>query len=260
MPSRIFNAPVDKPSRERKTPLGLFDKTRRECWRIIDERYPEPKDKYTITKELIERIIKSGNKILDAGCGHRSIISDYVQVTRIGIDAVFEDVKRNKSIDFGICSNLEFLPLKDASVDIVLSNMVFEHMRNPDSVFAEFNRVLKKGGYLIFMTPNLFNIVTILNLMIPNRFHPSLANALTGSKKSDVFPTYYRTNSVGRLRKLLNRNGFEERELILYQPPPYAFVFSKAICKFTIRFYHFINRHDALSQLRGVIISRYQKD
>jgi ubiquinone/menaquinone biosynthesis C-methylase UbiE len=226
---------------------------------MIAERYPEPKDKSTLTKELVERTVAPGNKILDAGCGHRSILIDCVQATRIGIDSVFGDVKNNDSIDFGICSNLECLPLKDVSVDMIVSNMVFEHLRQPDVVFAEFHRVLKKGGHLIFMTPNIFNIVTILNRIIPNRLHPSIANALTGANESDVFPTYYRANSIGRLRKLLRCNGFEECELTLYQPPPYAFVFSKTICKFVIRFYRIINRKDVLRQLRGVIISRYRK-
>ena len=226
---------------------------------MIVERYPETRDKRAITRELVERTVIPGSKILDAGCGHRSILFDCPQATRIGIDSVFGDVKNNASIDFGICSNLENLPLKDVSVDMIVSNMVFEHLRQPGVVFSEFHRVLKKGGHLIFMTPNIFNIVTIINRMIPNRLHPGIANTLTGAKESDVFPTYYRANSIGRLRKLLHRNGFDERDLTLYQPPPYAFVFSKTICKVSIWFYHIINRHDALRQLRGVIIARYRK-
>ena len=181
------------------------------------------------------------------------------QATLIGIDAVFEYVIKNDPIDIGICSNLGYLPLKDASMDIVVSSMVFEHLRQPGSVFAEFNRVLKEGGNLIFMTPNIFSILTIINRMIPNRFHPSITNTLTGTKESDVFPTHYQANSVERLRKLLRRNGFEECELILYQPPPYPFVFSTTICKLAIRYYNFINRHEKFSQLLVVIISRYQK-
>lgn len=239
--------------------VRVFEKTRRECWKIIDERYPEPKDKYMIIKELIERDVARGSMILDAGCGHWSIIRDCVQANRIGIDEVFEDVKKNDSIDFGICSKLECLPLKNSSVDLVASSMVFEHLRQPDNVFAEFHRILKKDGHLIFMTPNIFNVVTLINWMIPNRFHQSIAFTLTGAQKSDVFPTYYRANSVGRLRAILHRNGFKECEMILFQPPPYAFVFSKNICKIAIRYYHFINRHDSLRQLRGVIISRYRK-
>lgn len=239
--------------------MRFFEKTRKECWKIIVDRYPEPKNKHLFIKELVERTVARGNKILDAGCGHQSVIRDCTQAIRVGIDAVFEDVKKNVSIDFGICSNLECFPLKDTSIDIIVSCMVFEHLRQPDVVFSEFNRVLKKGGNLIFMTPNIFSIVTIVNRMIPNWFHPTIANALTGAQESDVFPTYYRSNSVGRLRKLLRRNGFEECDLILYQPPPYAFVFSKTICKLAIRYYNFINHHEALRQLRGVIISRYRK-
>ena len=239
--------------------MGVFDKTRRACWRIIADRYPEPIDRHAIINEFLEQTAVQGSRILDAGCGHRSIIRDCVQACRIGVDAVFEDVKRNDSIDFGICSNLEYLPFMDSSIDAVVTSMVFEHLRQPDFVFAEFNRVLKKGGYMIFVTPNIFGIVTIVNRMIPNWLHPLIANTLTGAPESDVFPTHYHANSVRRLRKLLRRNGFEECELILHQPPPYAFVFSQTICKLAIRYYHFINRHERFRQLRGVIISRYRK-
>jgi ubiquinone/menaquinone biosynthesis C-methylase UbiE len=239
--------------------VRLFEKIRQECWQIIAERYPEPKDKHMIAKDLVERSVFHGDKVLDAGCGHRSIIRDCVHATRIGIDAVVEDVRENDSIHFGICANLEHLPLKDTSVDLIASSMVFEHLRQPENAFREFHRILKKDGHLIFMTPNIFSIVTMINRMIPNRFHPKIANRLTGARESDVFPTHYRANSIGRLRKMLRRNGFEECDMILYQPPPYAFVFSKTVCKLVIRYYQFLNRHDGLKQFRGVIISRYRK-
>ena len=239
--------------------MRIFEKTKRDCMKIIAERYPEPIDKHAIIKELVEQNVVPEYKILDAGCGHRSPIRDCVQACRIGIDAVFEDVKNNDSLDFGICSNLENLPFKENTIDIIVSSMVFEHLRHPEAVFAEFHRILKTGGYLIFMTPNIFSIVTVINRMIPNCFHPYIANKLTGAQESDVFPTHYHANSVARLRKLLRLNGFEECELILYQPPPYAFVFSKTICKFAIWYYNFINHHDKFRQLRGVIISRYRR-
>jgi hypothetical protein len=126
-------------------------------------------------------------------------------------------------------------------------------------VFAELSRVLRKGGHLIVMTPSIFNIVTIVNRLIPNRFHPKIAKYLTGVNESDTFPTYYRSNSVGRLRRLLRGNNMQEAEIIMYQPPPYAFVFSRLICRIVIVYYHFINTWEWLGPLRGVIIARYQK-
>ena len=238
-----------------------FYNVRQKCWEIIDREYPEKKDKYAIVKDLIANSMREGSVILDAGCGHKTNIPDHngIKVKKIGIDMVLEDIKDNKAIDLGLVSNLNYIPLKNESVDLIVCNMVFEHLQEPEKTFSELSRIIKKDGYLVFMTPCIYNIVTIINRMIPNIFHKKLGNLLTGTNESDIFPTYYKANSIGRLRKLLHKNGLIEEYLFMYQPPPYAFVFSTTICKLMIRYYHLLNRYDWLKSLRGVIIARYQK-
>ncbi len=240
---------------------SYFHKVRQKCWEIIDREYPEKKDKYAIVRDLVTKSMKDNCVILDAGCGHSTIIPeyDYPKVIKIGTDMVFEDIRKNKSIDFGILSNINSIPLKNESVDIIICNMVFEHLQEPEKAFTELNRVIKKNGYLIFMTPCIYNIVTLINRTIPNRFHKKLGNLLTGINESDIFPTVYRANSIRTLRKLLGENNFAEKDLAMYQPPPYAFVFSATICKLMIRYYRIINKYNWLKFLRGVIIARYQK-
>jgi malonyl-CoA O-methyltransferase len=44
------------------------------------------------------------------------------------------------------------LPLKDASVDLVFSNLMLEWCHDPDAAFKEIRRVLKPGGLLSFAT------------------------------------------------------------------------------------------------------------
>jgi SAM-dependent methyltransferase len=239
-----------------------FNKKRQECWRIIDREYPEEKDKYAIVSDLVEISLRDGSVVLDAGCGHRSSIPDHFseRVQKIGIDRVLKDIRNNKTIDWGICSNIDNIPLKDESVDLIICNMVFEHLEEPQIAFSELSRILKKGGYLIFMTPCIYNVVTLINKIIPNRFHKTLGNLLTGAEESDIFPTYYKANSRGKLKKILAGYNLTEADLIMYQPPPYAFVFSKIICRLVISYYHLINKYYSLSFLRGVIIARYQKE
>ena len=48
-----------------------------------------------------------------------------------------------------ICADAELLPLRDGSVDLILSNLMLQWC-NPDAVFAEFRRVLKPSGLLSF--------------------------------------------------------------------------------------------------------------
>jgi SAM-dependent methyltransferase len=48
---------------------------------------------------------------------------------------------------FGV-ADLEMLPLETGSVDVVVSDAVYEHCRNLEAVLRETRRVLRPGGYL----------------------------------------------------------------------------------------------------------------
>jgi malonyl-CoA O-methyltransferase len=48
-----------------------------------------------------------------------------------------------------ICADAELLPLRDGSVDLIVSNLMLQWC-NPDAVFAEFRRVLTPSGLLSF--------------------------------------------------------------------------------------------------------------
>jgi len=49
-----------------------------------------------------------------------------------------------------VCANASLLPLKDASVDLVVSNLMLQWCDPPDRVFAEVRRVLKPRGLFTF--------------------------------------------------------------------------------------------------------------
>ena len=50
----------------------------------------------------------------------------------------------------GLCADAHALPLRDASVDLVFSNLMLQWSDRPDRVFAECARVLRPGGLLLF--------------------------------------------------------------------------------------------------------------
>jgi malonyl-CoA O-methyltransferase len=49
-----------------------------------------------------------------------------------------------------VCGDVERLPLADASVDLVFSNLTLQWCNPLDGAFAEFRRVLRPGGLLLF--------------------------------------------------------------------------------------------------------------
>ncbi len=48
------------------------------------------------------------------------------------------------------CGDSEALPVADASIDLLVSSLMLPSCSSPDAAFAEFHRVLKPGGLLMF--------------------------------------------------------------------------------------------------------------
>ncbi len=51
-----------------------------------------------------------------------------------------------------VAADAHRLPIKDASIELVFSNLMLEWCHDPDTVFQEIRRVLKPGGLLSFAT------------------------------------------------------------------------------------------------------------
>lgn len=49
-----------------------------------------------------------------------------------------------------LCARTEAIPLADASLDMLISNAMLQWCANPEAVFAEWLRVLRPGGLLLF--------------------------------------------------------------------------------------------------------------
>jgi 2-polyprenyl-3-methyl-5-hydroxy-6-metoxy-1,4-benzoquinol methylase len=87
---------------------------------------------------------KNGLKVLDVGSGDKFLKVPFEKKKFLyqGIDI---DI-----IDF----NNDQFPFTDNSFDIVVSLAVIEHIKNIDNFLNEINRILKKGGFIFFSTPN----------------------------------------------------------------------------------------------------------
>ena len=109
--------------------------------------------------------LRSGMRVLDAGCGPGSITLGLAQVVYpgevIGVDlqtAQVEDA-RELAAERGI-GNVRFetadlygLPFPDRAFDAVFSHGVVMHLREPLRAIAEMRRVLKQGGFVGLRDP-----------------------------------------------------------------------------------------------------------
>jgi ubiquinone/menaquinone biosynthesis C-methylase UbiE len=187
-------------------------------------------------KRLAEQLsLKPNARWLDAGCGCR-VLADGLEALEdtavaragfvVGMDPDKDGVGSHRNIEKRVCSFLDRLPFRDASFDVVTCNMVVEHLGDPPQCFAEIQRVLAPGGVVIFHTPNLRNYMVFLNhtlgRILPRGLVLGLIRAGEGRAAEEVFPTFYRMNTPGRVRAVARELGFTvEKEEFL--PPPRPF-------------------------------------
>ncbi len=99
-----------------------------------------------------------GKRVLDAGCGpgiYAEWLLDHgAEVVALDVTPAFVEITRRRVGDRAKvrCANLE-QPLDfaaDASFDLVVCSLVFDYIEDWSPVFAEFHRVLRPGGFLVF--------------------------------------------------------------------------------------------------------------
>ncbi len=95
------------------------------------------------------------------------------------------------------------LPFPDNMFDVIVSDVTFEHVTNPDIVASELLRVTRPGGYICARTPNVYGYPSLAAMLVPNRLHVAALRWIAPSKEArDVFPTVFKMNSVGAIKRL----------------------------------------------------------
>ena len=56
-----------------------------------------------------------------------------------------------------LCANVEKLPIKSKSIDLIHSNNVIEHVTNQNKMISEISRTLSSKGLLFLLSPNKFS-------------------------------------------------------------------------------------------------------
>lgn len=94
-----------------------------------------------------------GGVIVDAGAGGQRYKPFFDESIYIAQEHPIAG-QQNKNIQvYDILSDVKTIPIKDGSVDLVLSTSSLEHMEFPDLFFAESIRILKPGGALYINVP-----------------------------------------------------------------------------------------------------------
>ena len=162
-------------------------------------------------------LVASSARWLDIGCGHqvlqpwrfeseRGIVASAQDV--VGLDLEIDALTRHRTIRKRVSGNLDRLPFADASFDLVTANMVLEHLENPAGPLTEIARVLKPGGVMLALTPNLMGYQAMLARCIPEWGKRRLVKVLQARASHDVFPAYYRINTDAAIKRVAAVSGF----------------------------------------------------
>jgi ubiquinone/menaquinone biosynthesis C-methylase UbiE len=178
---------------------------------------PDLKYSQSIYEETLLRVQNRDGCWLDLGCGH-NLLPPWKQQKEIelvgqsrfivGLDYDYKSLVKHTSIKNKIRGDMSDLPFANDSFDFITSNMVFEHLREPCMQLNEIFRILKPNGILLFHTPNTFGYNTMLARIIPDTLKNKIIYILQNRVDDDVFPAYYRINSVARIRRLAHAAGF----------------------------------------------------
>lgn len=186
----------------------------------------------------VRALLGPEDRVLDVGCGRgkseearveihrelRNLRGDCAEVVGIDVDP---NASVNPTLDtFRLIEDLDRWPVEDASFDLVLSDFVLEHVADPEAFLKELSRVLKPGGYFCARTPNRLGYVALVAQVVPNRYHARVVGDVqSGRDEVDVFPTHYKMNRVGTLRRQFDAHGFDV-EVIRHEAEPSYFAFS----------------------------------
>ena len=156
--------------------------------------------------------VKSGIRLLDAGCGPGSITIGLAEVVSPGeVEGIDQaesqvDLARAAAVERGV-SNARFqvgdvyqIPFPDSSFHAVFSHAVLEHLSDPSKALVEMRRVLKPGGVIGIRDADFDGYVLWPDNDVLRGFE-TLRRRLWQHNGGDPF--------IGkRLRHLLNQAGF----------------------------------------------------
>ena len=131
--------------------------------RQFDRRAPRAADADYLHREVEQRMMDRLDpvrirpaRILDAGCGAGAglaMLSErYPQALVVGADLSFAMVNRARSehSERVVSADLQTLPFANSRLDLVWSNLALHWCPDPGAVLAEWSRVLRADGLVMF--------------------------------------------------------------------------------------------------------------
>jgi SAM-dependent methyltransferase len=200
----------------------------------------------------VSALIGPESVVLDFGAGRgakqsedsvayrRSLLSLKGRVREvIGVD-VDPVVMTNEALDRAFLIGPDGrLPIPDQSIDVIVSDFVFEHIQDAASAARELDRVLKPGGWICARTPNRYGYIAIGNQLIPEALHARVIRSAQQQREGkDVFPAVYRLNTASAFKRHFPASSYDVYVIPWDAEPAYYFG-SKLLYSLFLAIQHF---------------------
>jgi len=258
---RIHETTFDHMTNIRRQGPSALKKRKRKSWDYIKRYCPKFISNSKRFSEVVIPYLGLEVEMIDLGCGRgletAIVYKDHTRLS-LGLD-ISETVLQNQTIHEPLIGSVYDIPLLKACVNLASSQELLEHLEFPQKMFDEVSRILRPGGIFAVMTPNLWFPSTIISWLTPYSFHKFVNRTLHNIDAANVFPTWYRANTLRQLKKLGRQAGMEIIYYEYFQCNPGQLSFSPLLTRLEVAYFRLISQFKVLGYLRDIIIVFYCK-
>ncbi len=178
-------------------------------------KYEDQSEKIALVKLL--RLIpnKKNKKIVDISAGFGRLATQYAPLFKKCLllepsEKLLQEAKRLKTKHKNLRFEKGFLeksPLKEGSFDVALLIRVLHHLKDPENIIKEINKILKPKGFLILEFANKFHLKNRIKAFFKMNFGfftEHQPEDIHKKRKGPLFINYH----PNQIKTLLLSNGF----------------------------------------------------
>ncbi len=118
-----------------------------------------------LCRDFFQRFVREGDTVLDLACGYGEFVRHVRAARKIAVDVNPEAAAGLPAdVTFHLTPADRLTAIPDASVDVCFTSNFFEHLPDKPTmsrVLAEVRRVLRPGGRLVALQPNIRHLAGV---------------------------------------------------------------------------------------------------
>lgn len=188
-------------------------------------------EEYERTAAALMNALPGQATIADIGGGRRCHYADRRSARStariVAVDISEDELAFNRDVEEKIVADVtKALPFSEASVDLITSRALLEHVPDSESFLRNCATSLRPGGHLLTLFSSKFAPSAVANQILPNRVSAFLLRALIPDSQGRLgFRAYYDRTYYSKVRTMLDSQGFDvvDVRLSYYQSPYFEF-------------------------------------